>query len=90
MQLYGKSRREAVSFLKEVPPPFTLVCCRRLFDDEASVDEPRTTEASLPETEVLNEYTVVPIGVPIHPECPKECIPIFKGRENTSPFFISL
>uniref|UniRef100_A0A8D1T854 InaD-like protein n=1 Tax=Sus scrofa TaxID=9823 RepID=A0A8D1T854_PIG len=47
VQLYGKSRREAVSFLKEVPPPFTLVCCRRLFDDEASVDEPRTTEASL-------------------------------------------
>lgn len=28
VQLYGKSRREAVSFLKEVPPPFTLVCCR--------------------------------------------------------------
>ncbi|XP_032152713.1 inaD-like protein isoform X11 [Sapajus apella] len=52
MQLYGKSRREAVSFLKEVPPPFTLVCCRRLFDDEASVDEPRPTETSLPETEV--------------------------------------
>lgn len=51
VQLYGKSRREAVSFLKEVPPPFTLVCCRRLFDDEASVDEPRITEASLPETE---------------------------------------
>uniref|UniRef100_A0A2K5HK01 PATJ crumbs cell polarity complex component n=1 Tax=Colobus angolensis palliatus TaxID=336983 RepID=A0A2K5HK01_COLAP len=55
-QLYGKSRREAVSFLKEVPPPFTLVCCRRLFDDEASVDEPRRTETSLPEMEVLNEY----------------------------------
>lgn len=70
VQLYGKSRREAVSFLKEVPPPFTLVCCRRLFDDEASVDEPRTTEASLPETEVLNEYTVVPIGMPLHQECP--------------------
>ncbi|XP_064228491.1 inaD-like protein isoform X8 [Aotus nancymaae] len=52
MQLYGKSRREAVSFLKEVPPPFTLVCCRRLFDDEASVDEPRPTETSLPEPEV--------------------------------------
>lgn len=28
MQLYGKSRREVLSFLKEVPPPFTLVCCR--------------------------------------------------------------
>ncbi|XP_029424956.1 inaD-like protein [Nannospalax galili] len=51
MQLYGRSRREAVSFLKEVPPPFTLVCCRQLFDDEASVDEPRTTEPSLSEME---------------------------------------
>ncbi|XP_037553698.1 inaD-like protein [Nematolebias whitei] len=30
VQLYGKTRREAVSFLKEVPPPFTLVCCRLL------------------------------------------------------------
>ncbi|XP_019060221.1 inaD-like protein [Fukomys damarensis] len=38
VQLFGKSRREAVSFLKEAPPPFTLVCCRRLFDDEVSVD----------------------------------------------------
>ncbi|KAM4628768.1 inaD-like protein isoform 2-T2 [Polymixia lowei] len=28
VQLYGKSRREAVAFLREVPPPFTLVCCR--------------------------------------------------------------
>lgn len=34
VQLYGKSRREAISFLKEAPPPFTLVCCRRLVDDE--------------------------------------------------------
>lgn len=51
VQLYGKSRREAVSFLKEVPPPFTLVCCRRLFDDEASVDELRTIERSAPEME---------------------------------------
>ncbi|XP_040613065.1 inaD-like protein isoform X2 [Mesocricetus auratus] len=51
VQLYGKSRREAVSFLKEVPPPFTLVCCRRLFDDEASVDEPRTMEPLLLEAE---------------------------------------
>ncbi|XP_029803681.1 inaD-like protein isoform X2 [Suricata suricatta] len=58
MQLYGKSRREAVSFLKEVPPPFTLVCCRRLFDDEASVDEPRTTQASLPNTEAAHSTDV--------------------------------
>ncbi|NXD10297.1 INADL protein, partial [Nothocercus nigrocapillus] len=42
VELRGKSRREAVTFLKEVPPPFTLVCCRRLFDDgnESLVDEP--------------------------------------------------
>uniref|UniRef100_A0A6I8PGW0 PATJ crumbs cell polarity complex component n=1 Tax=Ornithorhynchus anatinus TaxID=9258 RepID=A0A6I8PGW0_ORNAN len=44
-----ESRREAVSFLKEVPPPFTLVCCRRLFDDEAFADEPSTGEVSDPE-----------------------------------------
>uniref|UniRef100_W5MUW8 PATJ crumbs cell polarity complex component n=1 Tax=Lepisosteus oculatus TaxID=7918 RepID=W5MUW8_LEPOC len=42
VQLYGKSRREAVAFLREVPPPFTLVCCRHLVEDgiEASVEEP--------------------------------------------------
>ncbi|XP_029683939.1 inaD-like protein isoform X2 [Takifugu rubripes] len=33
VQVYGKSRREVVSFLKEAPPPFTLVCCRRLTSD---------------------------------------------------------
>ncbi|XP_029355086.1 inaD-like protein isoform X2 [Echeneis naucrates] len=33
VQLYGKSRREVVSFLKEVPPPFTLVCCRHPASD---------------------------------------------------------
>ncbi|XP_009872131.1 PREDICTED: inaD-like protein, partial [Apaloderma vittatum] len=50
VQLYGKSRREAITFLKEVPPPFTLVCCRRLFDDgnESLVDEP-TVGVSPPE-----------------------------------------
>ncbi|EPY83698.1 InaD-like protein, partial [Camelus ferus] len=58
VQLYGKSRREAVSFLKEVPPPFTLVCCRRLFDDEASVDEPRTAEAPLPALEADHNIDV--------------------------------
>ncbi|XP_061744554.1 inaD-like protein [Nerophis ophidion] len=36
VQLYGKSRREVISFLKEVPPPFTLVCCRHAaLDTEA-------------------------------------------------------
>lgn len=74
MQLYGKSRREAVSFLKEVPPPFTLVCCRRLFDDEASVDEPRTTEASLPAMEVLDECTDCSgLGMPLQQGCSREC-----------------
>ncbi|KAF4083191.1 hypothetical protein AMELA_G00137170 [Ameiurus melas] len=33
VQLYGKTRREAVAFLREVPPPFTLVCCRRLTEE---------------------------------------------------------
>ncbi|KAG8555014.1 hypothetical protein GDO81_017543, partial [Engystomops pustulosus] len=42
VQMYGKTRREAISFLKEAPPPFTLVCCRRLVDDENDnfLDEP--------------------------------------------------
>ncbi|NXP13755.1 INADL protein, partial [Thinocorus orbignyianus] len=61
VQLYGKSRREAVTFLKEVPPPFTLVCCRRLFDDgsESLVDEP-TVGASSPEQKVRPEEDVNP------------------------------
>ncbi|XP_073936033.1 inaD-like protein isoform X3 [Castor canadensis] len=58
IQLYGKSRREAVSFLKEVPTPFTMVCCRRLFDDEASVDEPRITETPVPKLEVYHSIDV--------------------------------
>ncbi|XP_051867604.1 inaD-like protein isoform X2 [Pristis pectinata] len=49
-QLYGKSRREAILFLKDMSPPFTLVCCRRLFEEgnEMPVDEPNAmkTEAS--------------------------------------------
>ncbi|XP_077572688.1 inaD-like protein isoform X2 [Stigmatopora nigra] len=28
-RLHGMSRREVLSFLKEAPPPFTVVCCRR-------------------------------------------------------------
>uniref|UniRef100_A0A8C3PJF4 PATJ crumbs cell polarity complex component n=1 Tax=Calidris pygmaea TaxID=425635 RepID=A0A8C3PJF4_9CHAR len=61
VQLYGKSRREAVTFLKEVPPPFTLVCCRRLFDDgsESLVDEP-TVGASPPEQKVKPEEDINP------------------------------
>ncbi|KFP13798.1 InaD-like, partial [Egretta garzetta] len=61
VQLYGKSRREAITFLKEVPPPFTLVCCRRLFDDgsESLVDEP-TVGVSPPEQKVKPEEDTNP------------------------------
>ncbi|NXN93362.1 INADL protein, partial [Rhinopomastus cyanomelas] len=61
VQLYGKSRREAVTFLKEVPPPFTLVCCRRLLDDgrESLVDEP-TMRVSPSEQKVKPEEDVNP------------------------------
>ncbi|XP_075792235.1 inaD-like protein isoform X3 [Pelodiscus sinensis] len=63
VQLYGKSRREAVSFLKEVPPPFTLVCCRRLFDDDSEtfVDELPTVKVPFPEPKMKPE-------VDLHPE----------------------
>ncbi|NXG47859.1 INADL protein, partial [Psilopogon haemacephalus] len=61
VQLYGKSRREAITFLKEVPPPFTLVCCRRLFDDgtESLVDE-STLGASPQEQKVKTEEDTNP------------------------------
>uniref|UniRef100_A0A8B9D0G5 InaD-like protein n=1 Tax=Anser brachyrhynchus TaxID=132585 RepID=A0A8B9D0G5_9AVES len=57
VQLYGKSRREAITFLKEVPPPFTMVCCRRLFDDgnESLLDEP-VVGVSPPEQKVDFSY----------------------------------
>ncbi|KAK2835076.1 hypothetical protein Q5P01_015560 [Channa striata] len=42
VQLYGKSRREVVSFLKEVPPPFTLVCCRHPTSDLEPESEPES------------------------------------------------
>ncbi|XP_018531678.1 inaD-like protein isoform X2 [Lates calcarifer] len=47
VQLYGKSRREVVSFLKEVPPPFTLVCCRHPTSDLEP--EPESEPESEPE-----------------------------------------
>ncbi|XP_075997704.1 inaD-like protein isoform X2 [Genypterus blacodes] len=55
VQLYGKSRREAVSFLKEVPPPFTLVCCRHPTSDlEPEPDtEPRPEPAAGPSVEEM-------------------------------------
>ncbi|XP_031459360.1 inaD-like protein isoform X2 [Phasianus colchicus] len=61
VQLYGKSRREAITFLKEVPPPFTMVCCRRLFDDgsESLVDEP-TVRVPSPEQKVKPEENINP------------------------------
>lgn len=56
VQLYGKSRREVVSFLKEVPPPFTLVCCRHpaSFDllqhpeESESEEEPEPAQGRAP------------------------------------------
>ncbi|OXB82142.1 UNVERIFIED_CONTAM: hypothetical protein H355_009021, partial [Colinus virginianus] len=61
VQLYGKSRREAITFLKEVPPPFTMVCCRRLFDDgtESLVDEP-TVRVPSPEQKVTPQQDILP------------------------------
>ncbi|POI33899.1 hypothetical protein CIB84_002349, partial [Bambusicola thoracicus] len=61
VQLYGKSRREAITFLKEVPPPFTMVCCRRLFDDgsESLVDEP-TVRVPSPEQKVKPAENINP------------------------------
>ncbi|XP_066547759.1 inaD-like protein isoform X3 [Amia ocellicauda] len=54
VQLYGKSRREAVAFLREVPPPFTMVCCRHQVEDgsESLADE------SVGSTPILREQTV--------------------------------
>ncbi|KAK6320584.1 hypothetical protein J4Q44_G00096910 [Coregonus suidteri] len=44
VQLYGKSRREAVAFLREVPPPFTLVCCRHLTEENSDYQPDRDDE----------------------------------------------
>uniref|UniRef100_A0A671SVW5 InaD-like protein n=1 Tax=Sinocyclocheilus anshuiensis TaxID=1608454 RepID=A0A671SVW5_9TELE len=73
VQLYGKSRREAVAFLREVPPPFTLVCCRRLAE-EGSEYHPESEEwhssspsASLQE-QVTNTYTQ---RLPLEPSSPE-------------------
>ncbi|XP_045061262.1 inaD-like protein isoform X3 [Coregonus clupeaformis] len=44
VQLYGKSRREAVAFLREVPPPFTLVCCRHLTEEGSDYQPDRDDE----------------------------------------------
>ncbi|XP_072505800.1 inaD-like protein isoform X2 [Notamacropus eugenii] len=60
VQLSGKSRREAVAFLKEVPPPFTLVCCRRLFDDETFGDEASVTDIVIDEPKVDPKEEVHP------------------------------
>ncbi|XP_036375406.1 inaD-like protein [Megalops cyprinoides] len=90
VQLYGKSRREAVAFLREVPPPFTLVCCRHLteeggeFQPEAE-EEPQQQDwravspaASLQEQIHDNPPEVAERGSPWHsqPEpCLEEVIP---------------
>uniref|UniRef100_A0A672Q4B2 PATJ crumbs cell polarity complex component n=1 Tax=Sinocyclocheilus grahami TaxID=75366 RepID=A0A672Q4B2_SINGR len=79
VQLYGKSRREAVAFLREVPPPFTLVCCRRLAE-EGSEYHPESEEwdssspsASLQE-QVTNTYTEIgqlATALPLEPSSPE-------------------
>uniref|UniRef100_UPI00398EC155 inaD-like protein n=1 Tax=Pristiophorus japonicus TaxID=55135 RepID=UPI00398EC155 len=71
-QLYGKSRREAVCFLKEAPPPFTLVCCRRLFEDgnEMPVDEPSVTDSATSQA----AETVDPVIRPPSPWSRENCI----------------
>ncbi|KAI5626529.1 inaD-like protein isoform X2 [Silurus asotus] len=58
VQLYGKTRREAVAFLREVPPPFTLVCCRRLTEEgiEYQPDDEWTSDSP---TASLQEQTQV-------------------------------
>ncbi|XP_062252021.1 inaD-like protein isoform X2 [Platichthys flesus] len=50
VQLYGRTRREVVSFLKEVPPPFTLVCCRHPTSDLEPEPEPETGSESDPDS----------------------------------------
>ncbi|XP_055797067.1 inaD-like protein [Salvelinus fontinalis] len=50
VQLYGKSRREAVAFLREVPPPFTLVCCRHLTEENSDYQLDRDDEWRSPST----------------------------------------
>ncbi|XP_060797317.1 inaD-like protein isoform X2 [Neoarius graeffei] len=58
VQLYGKTRREAVAFLREVPPPFTLVCCRRL-TEEGTEYQPDDEWGSSSPTASLQEQTQV-------------------------------
>uniref|UniRef100_A0A8C7CXS9 InaD-like protein n=1 Tax=Oncorhynchus kisutch TaxID=8019 RepID=A0A8C7CXS9_ONCKI len=50
VQLYGKSRREAVAFLREVPPPFTLVCCRHLTEENSDYQHDRDDKRRSPST----------------------------------------
>nr|XP_029510230.1 inaD-like protein isoform X2 [Oncorhynchus nerka] len=50
VQLYGKSRREAVAFLREVPPPFTLVCCRHLTEENSDYQHDRDDKWRSPST----------------------------------------
>nr|XP_046195781.1 inaD-like protein [Oncorhynchus gorbuscha] len=50
VQLYGMSRREAVAFLREVPPPFTLVCCRNLTEENSDYQHDRDDKWRLPST----------------------------------------
>ncbi|KAL4634849.1 inaD-like protein isoform X1 [Arapaima gigas] len=46
VQLYGKSRREALAFLREVPPPFILVCCRHLSSQDGAEFQPDSEDTT--------------------------------------------
>ncbi|XP_069794651.1 inaD-like protein isoform X3 [Narcine bancroftii] len=69
-QLYGKSRREVLLFLKDMCPPFTLVCCRRMFEEENEmpVDEP--TVMARKTSQAFEEYELIR---PPSPWCSENC-----------------
>ncbi|XP_049321952.1 inaD-like protein isoform X2 [Astyanax mexicanus] len=86
VQLYGKSRREAVAFLREVPPPFTLVCCRRL-NEEGQEYQPEDAEewsSSSPTVSLQEQAQVMQQEVPELREVP-ESISLEREEERKEP-----
>ncbi|MCJ8737698.1 hypothetical protein PDJAM_G00027050 [Pangasius djambal] len=59
VQLYGKTRREAVAFLREVPPPFTLVCCRRLTEEDTEYQPDDEWGSSSPTASLQDQTQVI-------------------------------
>ncbi|KAI4899061.1 hypothetical protein NFI96_031201, partial [Prochilodus magdalenae] len=77
VQLYGKSRREAVAFLREVPPPFTLVCCRRL-TEEGTEYQPEDAEewfSSSPSASFQEQEPMFQPEVPEQRKLPEQSFP---------------